>query len=252
MPTNRIFAANNEGRKAHFLQMHFPSTELVELAVLAGMDGVDLDGEQGHFDLSEIDEICRVANSAGLTVTARVPSVDAVLIKQYLARGVQGIQGPGVESGEQAQILSDSCYYTPAGKRSWGPGRGHYYDYLPTMDEKFGGNKGYIADANDNMFVIAQLESQKSIDNLDAIVSVPRIDCITFGQNDMASSLGVPGEPSHQKVKDAHADLERRARAAGKHLLSDRVSYVRATVALLDTMRGHLANHRDDPIGQIN
>jgi 2-keto-3-deoxy-L-rhamnonate aldolase RhmA len=68
----------------------------------------------------------------------------------------------------------------------------------------------------------------------------------------MASSLGVPGEPSHQKVKDAHADLERRARAAGKHLLSDRVSYVRATVALLDTMRGHLANHRDDPIGQIN
>jgi 2-keto-3-deoxy-L-rhamnonate aldolase RhmA len=237
LPTNRIFTANNEGRKAHFLQMHFPSTELVELALLAGMDGVDLDGEQGHFNLSEIDEICRVANAAA--------------IKQYLARGVQGIQGPGVESGEQAQVLSDSCYYTPVGKRSWGPGRGHYYDYLPAMNDKFGGNKGYISDANDNMFVIAQLESQKSIDNLDAIVSVPGIHCITFGQNDMASSLGVPGEPSHEKVKNAHADLEKRARAAGKHLLSDRVSYVRATVALLDTMRGHLAEHRDDAVGQI-
>jgi 2-keto-3-deoxy-L-rhamnonate aldolase RhmA len=82
LPENRIFAANREGRKAHFLQMHFPSTELVELAQLAGMDGVDLDGEQGHFDLSEIDEICRVANAAGMTVTARVPSVDAVPIKQ--------------------------------------------------------------------------------------------------------------------------------------------------------------------------
>ncbi|MDA0597336.1 MAG: aldolase/citrate lyase family protein [Chloroflexi bacterium] len=252
MPINRIFAANNEGRKAHFLQMHFPSTELVELAYNAGMDGVDLDGEQGHFDLSEIDEICRVANAAGMTVTARVPSVDPVPIKQYLARGVQGIQGPGVESGEQAQTLSDSCYYTPAGKRSWGPGRGHYYDYLPTMNDKFGGNKGYIADANENMFVIAQLESQKSIDNLDDIVSVPGIHCITFGQNDMASSLGVPGEPGHDKVNAAHADLERRARVAGKHLLSDRVSYVRATVALLDTMRGHLADHRNDPIGQID
>jgi 4-hydroxy-2-oxoheptanedioate aldolase len=252
LPINRIFAANNEGRKAHFLQMHFPSTELVELAYNAGMDGVDLDGEQGHFDLSEIDDICRVANAAGMTVTARVPSVDPVSIKQYLARGVQGIQGPGVESGEQAQTLSDSCYYTPAGKRSWGPGRGHYYDYLPTMNDNFGGNKGYIADANENMFVIAQVESQKSIENLDAIISVPGIHCITFGQNDMASSLGVPGEPGHEKVTAAHADLERRARAAGKHLLSDRVSYVRATVALLDTMRAHLEDHRNDPIGQID
>lgn len=252
MPVNRIFAANREGRKAHFLQMHFPSTELVELAHLAGMDGVDLDGEQGHFDLSEIDEICRVANAAGMTVTARVPSVDPVPIKQYLARGVQGIQGPGVETGEQARVLADSCYYAPAGKRSWGPGRGHFYDHQPTMLEKFGGNSGYIADANDNVFVIAQLESQRSIDNLDEIVAVEGIHCITFGQNDMASSLGVPGEPGHEKVKAAHAELERRARAAGKHLLSDRVTYVRATVTLLDAMQQHMSEHRDDPVGQIN
>jgi 2-keto-3-deoxy-L-rhamnonate aldolase RhmA len=252
LPENRIFAANRQGRKAHFLQMHFPSTELVELANLAGMDGVDLDGEQGHFDLSEIDEICRVANAAGMTVTARVPSVDHVPIKQYLARGVQGIQGPGVETGAQAQVLVDSCYYSPAGKRSWGPGRGHYYDHQPTMKDRFGGNLGYIADSNANVFVIAQLESQASIDNADAILAVNGIHCITFGQNDMASSLGVPGEPGHEKVKAAHTELERRARASGKHLLSDRVTYVRATVTLLDGMRKHLAEHRDDPVGQIN
>ena len=251
MPENRIFTANRAGRKAHSLQMHFPSTELVELAHLAGLDGVDLDGEQGHFGLSEIDEICRVANAAGMTVTARVPSVDAVPIKQYLARGVQGIQGPGVESGAQARILADSCYYAPIGRRSWGPGRGHYYDHQPTMNEEFGGNAGYIADANANIFVIAQLESQASIDNMDDIVAVDGIHCITFGQNDMASSLGVPGEPGHEKVKAAHAGLERRARAAGKHLLSDRVTYVRATVALLDAMRKHVADHRNDPVGKI-
>jgi 2-keto-3-deoxy-L-rhamnonate aldolase RhmA len=231
--------------------MHFPSTELVELASLAGMDGVDLDGEQGHFDLSEIDVICRVANAAGMTVTARVPSVDPVPIKQYLARGVQGIQGPGVESGAQARILADSCYYGPAGKRSWGPGRGHYYDHQPTIHDRFGGNSGYIADANLNILVIAQLESQASIDNVDDIVAVDGIHCITFGQNDMASSLGVPGEPGHEKVNTAHAELGRRARAAGKHLLSDRVTYVRATVTMLDAMRKHLTDHRNDPVGPI-
>jgi len=120
------------------------------------------------------------------------------------------------------------------------------------MKDEFGGNGGYIADANENMFVIAQLESQASIDNLDAIVSVPGIHCITFGQNDMASSLGVPGEPDHEKVKNAHAELEKRARAAGKHLLSDRVTYIRSTNTLLDAMRGHLEVHRNDPVGQIS
>ena len=252
MPANRIFEANRQGRKAHFLQMHFPSTELVELAYLAGMDGVDLDGEQGHFDLSEIDEICRVANAAGMTVTARVPSIDPVPIKQYLARGVQGIQGPGLETGEEAQILADSCLYAPEGKRSWGPGRGHYYDHQPTMQERFGGNKGYIADANANILIIGQVESQKGIDNLDDILAVKGVHCITFGQNDMSASLGYPGEPNHDAVKKAHAGIEQRARAAGKHLLSDRVSYVRATVTLLDAMRKHLAEHRDDPVGRIS
>lgn len=252
MPANTIFEANRQGRKAHFLQMHFPSTELVELASLAGMDGVDLDGEQGHFDLSEIEDICRVANAAGMSVTARVPVVDPVPIKQYLARGVQGIQGPGVETGAQAQTLADSCLYAPEGKRSWGPGRGHFYDHQPTMEEKFGGNKGYIADANANIFIIAQLESQKSIDNLDDILAVGGIHCVTFGQNDMAASLGVPGEPNHKKVKDAHAGIEQRARAAGKHLLADRMTTLRATVTLLDAMRKYMSDHRDDPVGQIN
>ena len=198
-----------------------------------------------------LSDRARVANASEMTVTARVPSVDPVPIKQYLARGVQGIQGPGIESGAQAHILADSCYYAPAGKRSWGPGRGHYYDHQPTMTERFGGNSGYIADANANIFVVAQLESQASIDNVDDIVAVDGIHCITFGQNDMASSLGVPGEPGHEKVQAAHSELESRARAAGKHLLSDRVTYLRATVSLIDVMRKHLSEHRDDPVGQI-
>ena len=70
MPENRIFAANRAGKMAHLLQFHHPSTELIELAAMAGLDGVDLDGEHGHFTLSEVDAICRLANAYGMTVTA--------------------------------------------------------------------------------------------------------------------------------------------------------------------------------------
>lgn len=61
MPTNRISQANRQGRKAHSLQLHYPSTELAEPAAPAGMEGIDLDGEHGPFDHSKIDEICRAA-----------------------------------------------------------------------------------------------------------------------------------------------------------------------------------------------
>ena len=117
------------------------------------------------------------------------------------------------------------------------------------MNDKFGGNKGYIADANENMFVIAQLESQTSIDNLDAIVSVPGIHCITFGQNDMASSLGVPGEPGHEKVKNAHADLEKRARAAGKTAGGDQANGIGIAELMLGEARAFVAAHKNDKLG---
>src|SRR5262245_64421145 len=47
--------------------------------------------------------IVRVAHGYGLSVTARVPSIDPWLINLWLDRGVQGILGPHVESGAEAQ-----------------------------------------------------------------------------------------------------------------------------------------------------
>ena len=124
MPENRIFAANRAGKVAHLLQLHHPSTELIELAAMAGLDGVDLDGEHGHFTLSEVDAICRQANAYGMTVTARVHAIEPSVINGYLARGVQGIQGPHMETAEQAKTLTDSPLFLPKGERSWGPARG--------------------------------------------------------------------------------------------------------------------------------
>ncbi|MFW6174518.1 MAG: HpcH/HpaI aldolase family protein [Chloroflexota bacterium] len=248
MPENRVFKANREGRKAHLLQLMYPSTELVELAWLAGMDGVDLDGEHGHFTLSEIDEICRTANAYGMTVTARVPSIDPWVINGYLARGVQGVQGPHLETREQAQTLADACLFTPEGERSWGPARGNVYGHGPTLKDMHGGNQGFMADANANMLVVGQVESRKGYENIDEILSVPGLHCVTFGPNDMASSLGVAGDPGHAEVSRVHSEIEASVRAADKRLLSDIVTTVRLTVLVLDALRSHMAERGKDPV----
>ncbi|HCV27783.1 MAG TPA: aldolase/citrate lyase family protein [Dehalococcoidia bacterium] len=250
MPENRIFAANRAGKKAHLLQFHHPSTELIELAAMAGMDGVDLDGEHGHFTLTEIDAICRQANAYGMTVTARVPAIDGSVINGYLARGVQGITGPHMESAEQARLLVDTCLFLPEGARSWGPARGNVYGHYDAISDLHGGNTEFLANANANMLVVAQIESRLGVEKVDEILSVEGIDCVTFGPNDLSASLGYPGQPGHPDVVDAHRHITKRVRAHGKRLLSDRMTTIRATTIVLDAVRAHMADHGDDPSGE--
>src|ERR1700736_6014006 len=157
MIENTILKKNRQGLKALVFALPFPSTELIELAARAGFDAISLDGEHGVFTTASVDLSCRVANGYGMSVTARVPSIDAYLINLWLDRGIQGILGPHIETGEDAQRLADACLFPPAGHRSWGGWRGTEFNEDSYLNEKFGGKLGYMRWANDNMIVSAQI-----------------------------------------------------------------------------------------------
>ncbi|GIS68366.1 MAG: hypothetical protein CM1200mP7_3150 [Chloroflexota bacterium] len=73
MIENTIIKKNQQGKKANVFGLNFPSLQLVELAAHIGFDAINCDAEHGNFTPESIDDICRVANGYGLTVTARVP-----------------------------------------------------------------------------------------------------------------------------------------------------------------------------------
>src|SRR5262245_9573005 len=104
--------------------------------------------------------IVRVAHGYGLSVTARVPSIDAWVINLWLDRGVQGILGPHVESGADAQQLADACLLPPGGRRSWGGGRGTVFNEDEALIAGHGGKLGFSRWTNANMIVSAQIESK--------------------------------------------------------------------------------------------
>ena len=248
MIENTILRANREGRKALVFALPFPSTELVELAARAGFDAISLDGEHGHFAPESVDLVVRVAHGYGLSVTARVPSIDAWMINLWLDRGVQGILGPHVETGADAQRLADACHFPPAGKRSWGGGRGTDFNEDAAL-EKYGGKLGFARWANQNMIVSAQIESKKAYDNLDEILAVPGLHGIGGGPNDFAASLDHPGEPDHPERVRLTDDAEARARRAGKAVMGDYM----ATLALQELMlrggREFARQHQNEPVG---
>ena len=122
MIENTILKANREGRKAVTFALVFPSLHLVEMAAHVGFEAISIDGEHGYFPETAIDDICRVANGYGMSVVARVPDSAAYQINLYLDRGIQGVTGPHINSGAEAQALADACLFPVEGKRSWGGG----------------------------------------------------------------------------------------------------------------------------------
>src|SRR5438874_1326219 len=61
----------------------------------------------------------------------------------------------------------------------------------------------------------SSVETQEAIDNLDEIVKVEGVDVVFIGPNDLATSLGYPGESANPKVLEVIEGLVKRIHAAG-------------------------------------
>tara|TARA_B100001094_G_C18186254_1_gene803978 strand:+ start:808 stop:1542 length:735 start_codon:yes stop_codon:yes gene_type:complete len=220
MIENTIMKKNREGKKANVFGLTYPSLNLVELAAHAGFDAINCDGEHGLFSPESLDDICRVANGYGMSVTARVPDKSPYWINLYLDRGIQGIVGPHVESKKEAQEFADACLFPTFGKRSWGGGRGTEFNDDQKISE-YGGKLEFAKWTNKNMLVIAQIESVPGWDNLEEILSVEGLTGITGGPNDLAASMGIPGEPDNPKRQQLTSEIESKARKNNKIVQDD-------------------------------
>ena len=200
MIENTIMKKNREGKKANVFGLTYPSLNLVELAAHAGFDAINCDGEHGLFSPESLDDICRVANGYGMSVTARVPDKSPYWINLYLDRGIQGIVGPHVESKKEAQEFADACLFPTFGKRSWGGGRGTEFNDDQKISE-YGGKLEFAKWTNKNMLVIAQIESVPGWDNLEEIL--------------------IPGEPDNTKRQQLTSEIESKARKNNKIVQDD-------------------------------
>ena len=242
--TNKIFEKNKQGKKGLGLGLVYPSAEAIEIiGMLGGFDFVHLDGEHGLFSPESIDEMCRVADGFGLNVTARVPDISGSTINSFLDRGVTGIMGPHIETAEEAQVLVDACLFGPDGQRSWGGGRGNYYNHASLLDIPGSERTETMRQTNANMLVLCQLESTRAFENLDAILEVKGIDAYAFGPNDLAQSMGFPGQPEHPDVVTAQRQVVDRIYDAGGKLHSDLMAMIELRHLIVDGAQQFLADN---------
>ena len=242
---NNILEKNRQGKKGLGCTMTFPSAEVIELIGMSGgFDYINLDGEHGIFSPESIDSMCRVADAHGLTVTARVPNIDSSTINSYMDRGVMGIQGPHIDTPEQARALADACRFVPDGKRSWGGGRGNFYNDSGILGVTGSERTEFMAKTNREILVMAQLETVTAFENLDAILEVEGIDAFSGGPSDLAQSMGLPGQMDHPDAVKAAQEASERIKAAGRKLSSDLTASVDVRSFILGGARKFLAEHQ--------
>jgi 4-hydroxy-2-oxoheptanedioate aldolase len=180
------------------------SPMIAEIMAGAGFDWVMIDTEHGGFS-NEGLQTCLVAfNGSPSVPMVRVAWNDAVLIKQVLDMGADGILVPMVSSPAEARAAVAACKYPPEGTRGFGPRRAS--DYGRKTD-------AYVAQANESVIVIVQIEHINGVAQIDEILDTPGIDVACLGPTDLSGSAGVLRQFQHPTVVDGMTRVINAARA---------------------------------------
>jgi 4-hydroxy-2-oxoheptanedioate aldolase len=134
-----------------------------------------------------------ICESYNVTPIMRVGEINESLILRALDIGSHGVQLPNITTVEDAKQFVKYAKYPPFGERGFSP-----YTKAGLYDVKNGKDMPQIA--NNNTLLIANVEGQDGMNNLEEIVQVEGIDIIFIGLFDMSKSLGIAGDVENQKV----------------------------------------------------
>lgn len=210
-PANPFKSALRDRRAQIGLWLGLADSYTTEICAGAGFDWLLVDGEHAPNDLRSIlQQLQAIEGYPGSHPIARVPMghghVGEMLIKQYLDLGVQTILVPMVDTPEQAAQLVKATRYPPEGIRGMGGARGSRWGRYPA----------YPKEANAQICLLVQAETQLALDNLDAIAAVEGVDGVFIGPADLSASMGHVANPGHPQVQAAIEDAISRINKAGK------------------------------------
>jgi 4-hydroxy-2-oxoheptanedioate aldolase len=183
-----------------------------------GLPWLTVDMEHTHTDIQTAALMFGAIADAGCVPLARIPTGKHEYIKMVLDCGAMGIVAPMVMDADEARSIVAATKYPPRGNRSVGGGM-HALNFGATADE-------YFKRANDEILVVIQTEHIKAVEIADEIYSVPGVDAVFVGPNDLAYSMRtVEGtSPSKEAFEAALTRIREAARRnrlpSGLHVLT--------------------------------
>ncbi|WP_439622755.1 HpcH/HpaI aldolase family protein [Gemmata sp.] len=218
MRTNTVKRLLREGKPAVGTWLSLGSVTAARFLARAGFDFLTVDVEHSLAGVETTTHILGAVADAGGVPLVRVPAGRHDHIKRVLDNGGYGIVVPMVMSRQEAQEAVAACLYPPRGNRSVG-GSVHALNFAATPAD-------YYAKADDEILIVLQCEHIDAVRNFDEVYSVPGVDAVFVGPNDLMASMrdaaGKPPQPEtfQQALADILAGCKRNKIAAGIHTFS--------------------------------
>jgi len=206
MKKNSVKAALRAGKPQIGTWLSLGDLNATRMLARTGLNYLTVDLEHSPIDWKQAGMLFAAIADAGCVPLARVPEGRHDHIKRVLDAGAHGIIVPMVDTVEQAQACIAAAKYPPQGTRSVG-GSLHAINFDATPAD-------YYQHANEEILVILQTESPRGVENAEAIYSLPGVDGIFVGPNDLRAQMRTPD--GADPTPEAFEAMLQRILAAGK------------------------------------
>jgi 4-hydroxy-2-oxoheptanedioate aldolase len=172
-----------------------------EVMARQGFDALCVDMQHGTTDMANLWPMLQAVSQTDTVPVVRVPWNDPATIMKALDFGAYGIIVPLINTAADAAKAVAACRYPPVGMLSSGPVRAIHY-----------AGADYVANADNEIILMAMIETKEGLANLDAICATKGLDAVYIGPADLSFALGMAPrgdnpDPVHMatcdKIRDA-------------------------------------------------
>lgn len=210
---SRLLKKLRAGQIPTCLKLNLADARVVELACLSGADSVWLCNEHVPNDWLNVENMIRAARVHDVDCIVRVSKGSYSDYVKPFEAGATGIMVPHVTTADEARKIVEMTRYQPLGRRPIDGGNiDGAFCLIPTVD--------YIAQCNQEQFLILQIESPEALANVEAIAAVPGFNGLLFGAGDFSHLSGKPGQIGCAETVAARKRVAAAARANGKFAMT--------------------------------
>ena len=166
--------------------------------------------QHSTLEFKDVEKMIAACPHAGAIPLVRLPDAQEWHIQHATDIGALGVVIPTVDDVERAREAVKWSRYPPVARRSAGSGQAASIWGV--------GGVNYRQTFNDNMLVVVMIETPTGVANAYDIASVPGVDVVIIGNNDLSSFSGFAQEDDRyqQMIKKVHDDTLRAGKIFGQ------------------------------------
>ena len=199
------------GEVAIAVKLNLAEPRGVEIAAMCGFDCIWIDMEHVPNDNVFVENAVRAAKAHDCDVLTRVAKGSYNDFIHPLEADSTGIMIPHLMSLEEAKKVVYYTKFYPVGRRPLDGGNADgKYCLIPPLD--------YMKQANEERFVVVQIEDPEPLVDLEEICALDGIDMIFFGPADFSQGIGTHCDFANPDIDKTRRLIAETAKKYGKFL----------------------------------